>query len=311
MRYEDVFRKITQWGLERVFQRFYGLYRATVVDNADPERRGRVRVSCPAVNPTKDVSLPDWLDPAMVSAGTSRGYFNPPEVGDSVVISFAYGDPTQPEFYLGGWYGREDVPPEFAYSDNGRPESRGIVTRGGHVLRMVDTLDSEELTLTWHKTDENDPAREDPRLTADRSQGEFAFLTFNSDGVILSNAKGELVYMDAENGNIQITSRDGHQVGITPDGLTLTHGTGSAYVAVLDGEVDVVAGASVKVNAPQVDIIAGAVSLGQGASFKAVLGELFLTLFNTHTHPSPSGPTGPPAVPATPALLSDKVRFAK
>jgi len=41
------------------------------------------------------------------------------------------------------------------------------------------------------------------------------------------------------------------------------------------------------------------IELGEGAIEKLVLGDTFLTLFNTHTHPTPSGPSSVPVVPMT------------
>ena len=46
------------------------------------------------------------------------------------------------------------------------------------------------------------------------------------------------------------------------------------------------------------------ISLGEGATEKLVLGDAFMQLFNTHTHPTGVGPSGPPTGPMMPSHLS-------
>jgi hypothetical protein len=50
------------------------------------------------------------------------------------------------------------------------------------------------------------------------------------------------------------------------------------------------------------------VNIGKGANQSAILGEMFMTFFNTHIHPTGVGPSGPPVVPMSPAQLSTKVK---
>jgi len=54
----------------------------------------------------------------------------------------------------------------------------------------------------------------------------------------------------------------------------------------------------------KVIIKSGNIELGDGAAENLVLGNTFLSFFNSHTHATPAGPSSPPASPMTQAQLS-------
>ena len=81
----------------------------TVVDNADPEKLGRVRVSIPGLIGDEGSG---WAFPLWPGAGgKQRGMFSPPPKGADVGILFHMGDIEHP-YYLGGYPGREEAPDE-------------------------------------------------------------------------------------------------------------------------------------------------------------------------------------------------------
>jgi uncharacterized protein involved in type VI secretion and phage assembly len=57
-------------------------------------------------------------------------------------------------------------------------------------------------------------------------------------------------------------------------------------------------------SAGELVIKADKISLGDGATEKLVLGNAFMQLFNTHTHPTGVGPSGPPGSQMMPSHLS-------
>lgn len=70
-------------------RRFYGIYRATVTDFNDPEKKRRLRLTIPQVlgeEPT------DWAWPMDMSGA----YPKPPVVGQGVWVQFEGGDPSFP-----------------------------------------------------------------------------------------------------------------------------------------------------------------------------------------------------------------------
>jgi hypothetical protein len=72
-------------------QPFYGKYPAVVVDNIDPEQRGRLRVRIPDVAPDYDVwAVPSW------PAGQAPEQHQLPDVAADVWVEFERGDVNYP-----------------------------------------------------------------------------------------------------------------------------------------------------------------------------------------------------------------------
>jgi uncharacterized protein involved in type VI secretion and phage assembly len=85
--------------------RYTGLYIGQVVDHADPERLGRVRVKIPGlVEPASA-----WAFPLGTVGGGSdrRGFFAVPESGAEVGVLFHQGDIDYP-YYLSGHWGKPE-----------------------------------------------------------------------------------------------------------------------------------------------------------------------------------------------------------
>lgn len=73
--------------------RYYGKYRGTVVNNVDPENRGRIQAIVPDV---QGITPTTWAMPCLPSAGKGSGAFFVPEVGSGVWIEFEQGDADYP-----------------------------------------------------------------------------------------------------------------------------------------------------------------------------------------------------------------------
>src|SRR5262249_19156249 len=82
-------------------KKFYGLYRATVVTNADPQQIGRIQVIVPDVS---NVIPTSWAMPCVPIAGKQEGTFMIPQVGAGVWVQFEQGDPDFP-VWVGGFWG--------------------------------------------------------------------------------------------------------------------------------------------------------------------------------------------------------------
>lgn len=138
---EDLTEKIGHLGLEYLGL-YYGIYEAIVVDNNDPSTQGRIKVKVPALG--RDDSLEHFAYPIAPFAGKDMGIFFPPEVGECVWVVFHGGNPALP-LYLGGWWKRNNVPPEAQRS--GSPVVRTIRTKAGHRLVFDDGGPSPGITL--------------------------------------------------------------------------------------------------------------------------------------------------------------------
>ena len=82
-------------------QKFYGIYRATVVNNVDPMQLGRIMALIPDVG---SITPSTWAMPAVPLAGKQMGTFMVPQIGAGVWIQFEAGDPDRP-VWTGGWWG--------------------------------------------------------------------------------------------------------------------------------------------------------------------------------------------------------------
>lgn len=89
---------------------YYGKYRATVLLNIDPERRGRLQLMIPDVLGAIPSS---WAEPCVPLAGPTgppMGVYLVPPIGAGVWAEFEHGDPDQPVWVGCRWGLQSDVP---------------------------------------------------------------------------------------------------------------------------------------------------------------------------------------------------------
>ena len=117
--------------------RFYGKYRGTVVQNVDPENRGRLICLIPDVFGTVPSSWAECCAPLAGPTGPPMGVYLVPPIGAGVWVEFEHGDPDKP-IWTGCRFGMmADVPP-LAYA--GLPVSPNIVlqTAGQNTIVISD-----------------------------------------------------------------------------------------------------------------------------------------------------------------------------
>ncbi len=85
----------------QALHRYYGKYRATVVNNVDPMQIGRIQVIAPDVS---GVAPTSWAMPCLPGAGINTGVFTVPQIGSGVWVEFEQGDPDRP-IWVGGYWG--------------------------------------------------------------------------------------------------------------------------------------------------------------------------------------------------------------
>ncbi len=86
---------------------YFGKYRGTVENNVDPEQRGRIMVSVPAV--TGEGTL-NWAMPCVPFAGPGVGFFAIPPKGANVWVEYEAGDPNAPIWSGAFWGAQGDAP---------------------------------------------------------------------------------------------------------------------------------------------------------------------------------------------------------
>ena len=85
----------------------FGKYRGKVVDNVDPEERGRI-IAEVAAFPGQPESL-NWCTPAVPYAGPGVGFYAMPPIGANVWIEYEGGDPNYP-IWSGCFWGPGELP---------------------------------------------------------------------------------------------------------------------------------------------------------------------------------------------------------
>ncbi len=92
---------------------FFGKYRGKVEANVDPEQRGRLMVSVPAVTGAGTLN---WALPASPFAGSGVGFWAIPPVGANVWVEYEGGNPDQP-IWTGGFWDLGQAPATPAVAD--------------------------------------------------------------------------------------------------------------------------------------------------------------------------------------------------
>lgn len=256
--------------------RYYGKYRAFVADNADPDKRGRCKLTVPSV---LGETASDWALPCFAYGGAAGfGVIAVPPVGAQVIAEFLEGDLSGP-MWTGAFWRTAEEPPE-EYTENDTPTAKVLKTESGHVLVFQDKEGEETVTL--------------------RSAAE-AVLELDPNGSFsLTDSGGATVVLDAEAGEIRIEDANGHSLVMASGGVTLTDAAGN--------EVSTSASGVTVKGAATVSVEANAVSLGGSGGEPLIKAATFLGLFNAHTHvcTAPGSPSGPPVPPLTPAVQTIK-----
>ena len=85
--------------------RHLGKFRGTVIDNADPLKKGRLKIECPDVLDTVQL----WAMPCVPYAGKKVGFFAMPPKGAGVWIEFENGDASLP-IWVGCFWAKDEMP---------------------------------------------------------------------------------------------------------------------------------------------------------------------------------------------------------
>lgn len=100
----------------------------------DPDGQHRVKLTLAGLG---DDAPHLWARMASIDAGKDRGVCFWPEPGDEVVLGFFNDDPRQP-VVLGSLYSSKHPPPKAVADDSSKNTLRGLVTRGGLTIGLVD-----------------------------------------------------------------------------------------------------------------------------------------------------------------------------
>lgn len=165
---------------------YYGKYRATVVDNNDPLKQGRLQLSVPDVVQTTDTN---WALPCLPVTGNGMGIVALPPIGANVWVEFEKGDPAYP-VWVGGWFDDNQQIPAKARNDNPQLQNILLQSTGGNLILISDS------------------AGEDGGIQLVSNGG--AKITITDTGITLTDGTGALVTLsgatvDVNNGALTVT----------------------------------------------------------------------------------------------------------
>ncbi|MBF0553725.1 MAG: hypothetical protein HQK96_04125 [Nitrospirae bacterium] len=133
----DLVSTVKRFGVEFVFNRYYGIYPATVWDNKDPNGMGCVRVNSLIFGHVDNRGFAtkhnQWVVPLFPDM-----IYDPPEIGSDVWIQFVSGNINSPVYV-----GTRRVPGDSRFSEfqakaNQSPKKRAIKTSGGLTISFDD-----------------------------------------------------------------------------------------------------------------------------------------------------------------------------
>jgi hypothetical protein len=258
--------------VRRQQNRYFGKYRGLVVDNLDPDKRGRLKLRVPSVLGEATTA---WALPCFPYGGAADlGFIAVPPTGAMVAVEFLEGDLSSPIWTGSFWRSADEVPAEVAGDG---ASTKLLKTDSGHVLSFEDQEGEEAITLTSAKG---------------------AVMTLDPDGgITLTDSNGATVAVDAAAGEVKVADVNGNTIVLSSSGIAAADANGNEITTVAGGIT--VKGSTIRIEGQQV-------SIGGAGGEPLVKGSSFMALFNAHTHVAsgPGSPTSPPATPMTPAQLS-------
>lgn len=159
---------------------YYGKYRGTVLQNVDPEQRGRLQLTIP------DVLGPipsSWAEPCVPLAGPTgppMGVYMVPPIGAGIWVEFEHGDPDHPIWVGCRWGAQSDVP---TMAKAGNPADPNIIIQSllQHSIMISDVPPSPVTGGIILKSTTN------------------AMIVVNDSGIYIDNGKGASIMLVGPN----------------------------------------------------------------------------------------------------------------
>ena len=166
-------------------QKYWGKYEATVLQNVDPMKLGRLQVVVPAVHWVLPTT---WAEPCVPLAGPTgppMGMYMVPPIGTGVWVEFAQGNPNKPIWVGCRWGVQSDIP---LSALTGNPADPPIV---------IQSLLQHSIIIS-----DMPPATPPPVMPPVPTTGGIilrsatgASIVVNDAGIFISNGKGAVISM--------------------------------------------------------------------------------------------------------------------
>ena len=211
--------------VEKVERRFYGKYRGFVVDNADPEKLGRLKLRVPSV--LGDEVVTGWAMPCVPYGGeANQGMLFIPEREAGVWVEFEEGDLEFP-IWVGSFWSKPGGESELPKPSDGQEDSSLQETPTRKIIK----------TLKGHTVQFEDGEEDEMILIVEGVHHHV--ITLNKDGITL------------------IDGVNAHEVTLDSNGILLKDGAGAEIVLETDGDVTI-KGANITLEADSAVQLTGA-----------------------------------------------------
>lgn len=162
-------------------------YLAEVVSVQDPDRLSRVQVRLLSFDGIGHQDAPLWARVAVPFAGSRRGAFLLPDVGDEVLVTFANGDARYPIVVGGLWNGNATAPETLGGSGD-RVDRWTLVGKAGTRIAIVEGGGGGTISFTT-------------------PGGVSGVLTDDSSGKIEFKAAGTTITVDTSGVSVQVPAK--------------------------------------------------------------------------------------------------------
>ena len=211
--------------MQKVERRFYGKYRGLVIDNADPENLGRLKVKVPSVLGADVVT--GWALPCVPYGGDAdQGFLFIPEVNAGVWVEFEEGDLEFPIWTGAFWSkpgGDSELPKPNDDQSDGTiegavqdPPTRKIIkTKAGHTIQFEDASGSEMIRIVEGQNKHVITMDKNGIIIKDGTNSHV--VTMDKDGIRIEEGSKE----------IMITDKSGNRINMNSKGITVEDKSGN------------------------------------------------------------------------------------
>ncbi|CAM4413697.1 type VI secretion system Vgr family protein [Zobellia nedashkovskayae] len=246
--------------------------RGLVLDNADPDGLGRIKVQFPWQKPM-GTSTP-WIKVPTPYSGSGKGFYFIPEKEEEVLVSFEAGNPEKPYVSSAGY--NVNAKSDFYDPDN---NIKAIKTRSGHLIELNDTDGEESITITdknsnkiFLNTKDSSISISAPgnlSLTADTIDIKAKnALTMTSEEATIVITSKEAITMESTDSELGFTAKQNVDMKSTDAAATMSAKTEASIlsedIAIVDGKselslngdkINMNGGSQIKIDSSDTDIL--------------------------------------------------------
>ena len=187
--------------VQKIEHRFYGKYRGFVVDNADSEQLGRLKVRVPSLLGGDVVT--GWALPCALYGGDmGQGFLFIPEVGAGVWVEFEEGDLEFP-IWTGTFWSKPNGDSELPKPNDAGgtedsavqdPPTRKIIkTLKGHTIQFEDKSDDEAMVLIFEGAHKHMIVMNQDGITIVDGKNTGNKVVMNANGITLEDKHGNKI----------------------------------------------------------------------------------------------------------------------